>query len=47
MPNVQSEEDTSEHVLECNAGDKKFNLNEKKGKEWGEVDKRGIYRKNK
>ena len=34
----QSEEDTTEHVLECN------NLNDQRGKEWGEIVK--IYRKN-
>ena len=34
----QSEEDTTENVLECN------NLNDQRGKEWGEIVK--IYRKN-
>ena len=41
----QSEEYTSEHVLECNKGDKKFNLNDERGKEWEEIVE--IYRKNK
>ena len=46
MPNVQSsEEDTTEHVLEFNVGDKKFNLKDKKWKEWREMAK--ISRKNK
>ena len=44
MPNVQSsEEDNTEHVLDCNLGDTKVNLNDKKGKEWREMAK--IYRK--
>ena len=41
---MQSEEDTTEHVLECNLGDTKLNLNDKKRKAWGEMVK--IYRKN-
>ena len=41
----QSEDDTTEHVLECNKADKKFNLNNEKGIKWGEIVK--IYRKNK
>ena len=41
----QSEEDTTEHVLECNKEDKKFNLNDERGKEWGEMVE--IYRRNK
>ena len=44
-PMCQSEEDTTEHVLECNNGDKKFNLNDERGKECGEIVE--IYRKNK
>ena len=32
MPMCQSEEDTTEHVLECNKGDKKSNLNDERGK---------------
>ena len=43
-PMYQSEEDTTEHVLECNKGDKKFNMNDERGKEWGEIIE--IYRKN-
>ena len=31
----QSEEDTTEHVLKCNKGYKKFDLNDEGGKEWG------------
>ena len=45
FPMRQSEEDTTEHVLECNKGDKKFNLNANRGKGWGEIVE--IYRKNK
>ena len=41
----QSEEDATEHVLECKKGENKFNLNDEKGKEWGE--KAEIYRQNK
>ena len=41
----QSEVDTKEHILECNEGDKKLNLNNERSKEWGEIV--GIYRKNK
>ena len=37
--------DTREHVLECNTGDKKFNLNDERGKQWGDIVE--IYRKNK
>ena len=33
----QSEDATTEHFLECNKGDKKFNLNDKRGKEWGKI----------
>ena len=40
----QSEEDTTERALECNKGYKKFNLNDERGKEWGEMVQ--IYRKN-
>ena len=45
FPMCQSEEDTTEHVLEFNKGDKKFKLNEERGKEWGEIVE--IYGKNK
>ena len=38
-PMCQSEVDTTEHVLECNKRDKKFNLNDERGKEWGEIQK--------
>ena len=31
------EEDTIEYVLGCSKGDKKFNLNDKRVKEWGEI----------
>ena len=31
-PLCQSEEDTTEHVLECNKGDRKSNLNDERGK---------------
>ena len=41
----QSEENITEHVLECNKGDKKFNFNDERGKERGEIVE--IYRKNK
>ena len=41
----KSEVDTTEHVLECNTGDKKFNLNDERGKQWGDIVE--IYRKNK
>ena len=41
----QSEEDSAERALECNKGYKKFNLNDERGKEWGEIVQ--IYRKNK
>ena len=44
MSICQSEEDTTEHVLEYNKGDKKFNLNDERGKEWGEILE--IYRNN-
>ena len=40
----QSEEDTTEHALECNKGDKKFNFNDETGKEWAEIVE--IYRRN-
>ena len=40
----QSEDDTTEHVLECNKGDKKLNLNDERGKEQKEI--KEIYRKN-
>ena len=33
----QSEEDTTEHVFEFNKGEKKFNLNDERRKEWGEI----------
>ena len=33
-PMCQSEDDTTKHVLECNKGDKKFNLNDEREKEW-------------
>ena len=45
FPMCQSEEDTTEHVLEFNKGDKKFKLNEERGKEWGEIVE--IYRNDK
>ena len=41
----QSEENITEHVLECNKGDNKFNLNDERGKERREIVE--IYRKNK
>ena len=44
-PMCQSEEDSAERALECNKGYKKFNLNDERGKEWGEIVQ--IYRKNK
>ena len=44
-PMCQSEEDTTEHVLKFNKGDKKFNLNDERGKEWSEIVE--IYKKNK
>ena len=44
-PGSQSEEDTTQQVLECNKGDQKLTLNDERGKEWGEI--LGIYRKNK
>ena len=44
-PMCQSEEDTTEHALECNKEYKNFNLNDEKGKELGEIVE--IYRKNK
>ena len=40
----QSEEDVTEPVLQCNKGDKKFNLSDERGKEWGEEVE--VYRKN-
>ena len=33
----QSEEDTIDLALEGNKGDKKSNLNDERGKEWGEI----------
>ena len=41
----QAEADTTEHALECNKGDKKFNLNDERGKEWREITE--MYRKKK
>ena len=41
----QSERDTTEYVLERNKGDKEFNLNDERRKEWGGIVE--IYRKNK
>ena len=41
----QAEADTTEHALECNKGDKKFNLNDERGKEWREIVE--MYRKKK
>ena len=35
-PACQSKEDTTEHVLECNKGDKKFNLNDDRERKNGE-----------
>ena len=35
-PACQSKEDTTEHVLECNKGDKKFNLNDERERKNGE-----------
>ena len=43
-PMCQSEVDTIEYVMECNKGDKKFNLNDEREKIWGEIVE--IYRKN-
>ena len=43
-PMCQSEEDTTEHALECNKGDKKFNFNDETVKEWAEIVE--IYRRN-
>ena len=47
IPDVssQSEEDTTEHILGYNKGDKKFNLNDEREKEWGKIVE--VYRKNK
>lgn len=36
MPTYQSEENTAEHILECNRGDQKCNLKDKRVKESGE-----------
>ena len=44
MPNVSIRRDTTEHALEYNKGDQKFDFNDERGKEWGEIVK--IYRKN-
>ena len=44
-PMRQSEGDTTKHVLEFDKRDKKFNLNDERGKEWGQIVE--IYRKNK
>ena len=44
-PVCQSERDTTEYVLERNKGDKEFNLNDERRKEWGGIVE--IYRKNK
>ena len=44
-PMCQSEEDTTEHILKCNKGQKKLNLNDERRKEFVEIIK--IYRKNK
>ena len=44
-PMRQSEGDTTEHVQEFNKGDTKFNLNDERGKECGQIVE--IYRKNK
>ena len=41
----QSEKDTIEQVLECNKGDKNFNIIDKGGKKWGEIAE--IYRQEK
>ena len=41
----QSEEDTTEHILGYNKGDKKFNLNDEREKEWEKIVE--VYRKNK
>ena len=41
----QAEADTTEDALECNKGDKKFNLNDEIGKEWREITE--MYRKKK
>ena len=41
----QPEENTTEHALECNKGDKKFNLNYERGKEWRKIAE--MYRKKK
>ena len=36
-PMCQSEENIIEHVIKHNKGDKKFNLNDQKENEWGEI----------
>ena len=41
----QSEDDNKDLVQQYNKGDKKFNLNDERGKEWGEIVE--IYRNNK
>ena len=41
----QSEKDTIEQVLECNKGDKNFNIIDNGGKKWGEIAE--IYRQEK
>ena len=40
FPMSQSEEGTTEHVLECKKGNKKFSLNDERGKEWGKDNRR-------
>ena len=42
---VQSEENTTKHLLEYNRRDMKFNLNYERGKEWVKITE--IYRKKK
>ena len=44
-PFYQSEEDSTEHVLVYNKGEKKFSLKDERGKEWGYAVK--TYRTNK
>ena len=44
FPMCQSEEDTTEHVLEFNKGDKKFKLNEEREGKNGERQQKSIER---
>ena len=36
-PICKSEEDTTEHVLQCNGNGKEFNLKDERGKKWTEI----------